>query len=72
MQWRNQNNYNENLQAVYDATPIRDIKILTGDLNAKIGSDNTGKDTIMGVHGLGQSKWSPGFGELFTSVPKTT
>ena len=27
---------------------------MTGDFNAKIGQDNTGKEQIMGEHGLGE------------------
>ena len=30
------------------------MTILMGDFNAKIGSDNTGYEDIMGTHGLGQ------------------
>ena len=43
----------EQLQAVLSKTPKRDIKILLGDLNAKVGSDNAGREDIMGKHGLG-------------------
>ncbi|KAL9954105.1 hypothetical protein ACROYT_G041600 [Oculina patagonica] len=41
------------LQGVLDHIPRRDIKILLGDFNAKIGPDNTGKERVMGCHGLG-------------------
>ncbi|KAL9959942.1 hypothetical protein ACROYT_G033321 [Oculina patagonica] len=41
------------LQGVLDHIPRRDIKILLGDLNAKIGPDDTGKERVMGCHGLG-------------------
>merc|ERR1711874_757002 len=34
--------------------PAKDINILMGDLNAKIGKDNTGCEEIMGRHGLGE------------------
>ena len=40
------------------------IKILMGDLNAKIGSDNIGYEEIMGKHGLGIMNEN---GELFTN-----
>ena len=30
------------------------MTILTGDFNAKIGTDNTGYEGTMGTHGLGQ------------------
>lgn len=43
----------DSLQGVLDHTPRRDIRILMGDLNAKLGSDNTGRERIMGRHGLG-------------------
>nr|KAG5707025.1 hypothetical protein BaRGS_019630 [Batillaria attramentaria] len=32
----------------------KDMTILMGDVNAKIGSDNTGYEDTMGTHGLGQ------------------
>ena len=32
---------------------MRGIKIIMGDINAKVGSDNTGREEIMGKHGLG-------------------
>ena len=38
----------EMLQATIDKAPHGDIKILMGDMNAKIGSDNSGKEDIMG------------------------
>ena len=41
------------LQAVVDKVPRRDMLILMGDLNAKVGSDNTGRDREMGKNGLG-------------------
>ena len=34
--------------------PKRDLKILMGDLNAKVASDNTDKELIMGGHGVGE------------------
>ncbi|KAL0188422.1 hypothetical protein M9458_015521, partial [Cirrhinus mrigala] len=43
------------LQTVLDRRREKDIKIvLMGDLNAKIGNDNTGYEDIIGVHRLGQ------------------
>ena len=53
------------LQGVLDHTPRRDIRILMGDLNAKIGSDNTGRERIMGRHGLGCLNEN---GERFTNL----
>ncbi|KAL6490434.1 hypothetical protein MHYP_G00007790 [Metynnis hypsauchen] len=36
------------LQSLFDRTPRRDMKIMMGDLNAKVGDDNTGRELIMG------------------------
>ena len=44
----------QQLQAVLDKRGAKDITILMGDFNAKIGMDNTGYEDIMGTHGLGQ------------------
>ncbi|XP_013780381.1 craniofacial development protein 2-like [Limulus polyphemus] len=40
------------LQSLFDRTPRRDMKIVMGDLNAKVGDDNTDRELIMGRHGL--------------------
>ena len=45
--------YNQ-AQKVVDKLPRKDLNILMGDANAKIGEDNTGYEGIMGHHGLGQ------------------
>jgi exonuclease III len=42
----------DQLQAVLDGQKAKDITILMGDFNAKIGSDSTGYEDIMGAHGL--------------------
>ncbi len=44
--------YNQ-LQAVLQRLPERNITILMGDLSAKIGSENTGYEEVMGQPGLG-------------------
>ena len=44
----------QQLQAVLDRRGTKDITILMGDFNAKIGMDNTGYEGIMETHGLGQ------------------
>jgi len=31
--------------------PCRDVKIVMGDMNAKVGMDNTGREKMMGKHG---------------------
>lgn len=40
----------------------RDVIIVMGDLNAKVGSNNEGQEQIMGVHGVGDCNEN---GELF-------
>ena len=42
------------LQEVMEKLPKKDVNILMGDANAKIGQDNTGYEAIMGCNGLGQ------------------
>jgi exonuclease III len=54
--------YNK-LQHTIDKQPKGDIKVLMGDLNAKVGNDNTGRETIMRKEGLGKMNEN---GELFT------
>ena len=46
-----------------DKIPKRDLEILMGDLNAKVGSDTTDKELIRGRHGVGEQNES---GELFS------
>ncbi|VDP31657.1 unnamed protein product, partial [Schistosoma margrebowiei] len=54
------NDYNEDdkdqfydrLQSVIEKCPTKDLTILMGDFNAKVGTDNTGYEDIMGRHGL--------------------
>ena len=53
----------EQLQAVMDKLPRRDLKILMGDLNAKVGADNTNRELVMGKHGVGVQNEN---GELLT------
>lgn len=50
------------LQATVDKVPKHDMLILMGDLNAKVGSDNTGREKEMGANGLGSMNEN---GELF-------
>jgi len=44
----------EQLQVAIDRLGKKDITLVMGDFNAKIGDDNTGYESIMGRHGLGQ------------------
>ena len=41
----------EELQSLMDKVPKRDIVILMGDLNAKVGTNNTGIENVMGRQG---------------------
>src|SRR6218665_1443378 len=43
----------ENLENTLTELPRKDIKIISGDWNAKIGTDNTGWEHIMVKHGYG-------------------
>ena len=46
------NSFYFQLQSVLHKTPNRDMLILMGDMNAKVGSDNTDRKHKMGKHGL--------------------
>ena len=35
-----------------EQVPGRDVKIVMGDMNAKVGADNTGREEVMGRHGV--------------------
>ncbi|VDO87506.1 unnamed protein product [Schistosoma margrebowiei] len=56
------NDYNEDakdhfydrLQSIIEKCPTKDLTILMGDFNAKVGTDNTGYEDIMGRQGLGK------------------
>ena len=50
----NKDDFYQQLQAVLDRRGAKDITLLMGDFNTKIGMDNTGYEDIMGTHGLGQ------------------
>ena len=40
----------DQLQMVLEQVPCRDVKIVMGDMNAKVGMDNTGREEVMGKH----------------------
>ena len=44
----------EQLQATFNQLPKHDVKLITGDLNAKVGADPSGFEDIMGNHGVGE------------------
>ena len=48
------NSFYAQLQSVLDKIPNRDMLILMGDMNAKVGADNTDREREMGRHGLGE------------------
>ena len=43
----------DQLQAVTDEVPIHDLVMVLGDLNARPGNNNIGRDRVMGKHGIG-------------------
>ncbi|VDP25230.1 unnamed protein product [Schistosoma margrebowiei] len=55
----------ERLQSIIEKCPRKDLTILMGDLNAKVGMDNTGYEDIMGRHGLGERNEN---GERFANL----
>ncbi|VDO57054.1 unnamed protein product [Schistosoma margrebowiei] len=55
----------ERLQSVIEKCPRKDLTILMGDLNAKVGMDNTGYEDIMGRHRLGERNEN---GERFANL----
>ena len=42
------------LQSILSKLPNKDINIVMGDLNAKVGEDNRNYEQVMGKHGLGE------------------
>jgi len=50
------------LQATIDKVPGSDVSIVLGDMNAKVGEDNSGREENMGKHGVGSMNEN---GELF-------
>ncbi|VDP82409.1 unnamed protein product [Schistosoma mattheei] len=55
----------ERLQSIIEKCPRKDPTILMGDLNAKVGIDDTGYEDIMGRHGLGERNEN---GERFANL----
>jgi exonuclease III len=50
---QDKNEFYEQLQDILDAAPEHDLKIVMGDFNAQIGSDNTGWEETMGREATG-------------------
>ena len=43
----------EKLQTIVEETPRHDMLVITGDMNAKLGSDVEGYERVIGRHGVG-------------------
>ena len=43
----------DQLQAVTDKVPTHNLLMVLGDLNARPGNNNIGRDNVMGKHGIG-------------------
>ena len=43
--------YNQ-LQSTVENLSKKDVNILMGDMSAKVGTDNTGEEEVMGIHGI--------------------
>ncbi len=56
--------FNQRLDAVIKKQSVKDVTILMGDFNAKVGAGNEGYDQVMGKCGLGKRNEN---GELFAS-----
>ncbi|VDP27427.1 unnamed protein product [Schistosoma mattheei] len=67
------NDYNEDaidrfynkLRSNIEKCSTKDLTILMGDSNAKVGTDNTGYEDMMGRHGLGERNEN---GERFANL----
>ncbi|VDO69717.1 unnamed protein product [Schistosoma margrebowiei] len=67
------NDYNEDakdefydrMQSIIEKYPTKDLTILVGDFNAKVGTDNTRYEDIMGRHRLGERNKN---GERFANL----
>ena len=46
-------NWYEQLQQAVASVPQHDMLVIMGDMNAKVGADNTGRERAMGKHGCG-------------------
>ncbi|VDP33124.1 unnamed protein product [Schistosoma margrebowiei] len=55
----------DRLQSIIEKCPTKDLTNLMGDLNAKVGTDNTGYEEIMGRQGLGERNEN---GERFANL----
>ena len=44
--------FNDRLKLIIEKSPAKDHTILMGELNIKVGEENTGYEGVMGRHGL--------------------
>jgi hypothetical protein len=44
----------EQIQSIIETIPKHDILLMMGDMQAKIGKDNTEHEDVIGKHGLGE------------------
>ncbi|KAJ8353557.1 hypothetical protein SKAU_G00211240 [Synaphobranchus kaupii] len=61
----NKDDFYNKLQSILEHLKGKDISILMGDFNAKIGRDNTGYEEVMGKQGLGEISKN---GEIFVDT----
>ncbi|VDP62981.1 unnamed protein product [Schistosoma mattheei] len=59
------NQFYSRLQSITEKCPGKDLTILMGYLNAKVGMDNNGYEDIIGRHGLGERSKN---GERFANL----
>ena len=52
----------DQLQMVLEQVPCRDVKIVMGDLNAKVEMKNTGREEVMGTYGAREFFWTSATG----------
>lgn len=64
-----QDSFYDQLQTLVDKIPAHDVLLIMGDLNAKVGSNNKGKENTMREHSLGDINNS---GDRLTSFCQET
>ena len=64
-EYQQKKEFYERLNSLLSTFSEKDLTLLMGDFNAKIGTDNTGYEDIMGEHGTGEMNEN---GELFANM----